>query len=644
MAKIRVLVADDDLALREALADTIAATPDIEVAGQSSDVDGTVRAAEELRPDVVLLDVRMPGGGGAKAASEIHARVPSAKLVVLSAYEDQGTVIEMLEAGAIAYLVKGSPELELVDAIRRAARGQRSMPGDLGATLMADLLREVRERRQTEGKLRQSQERFEAMLRAAPDAMVIVDSSGVIELVNTQTESLFGYAAQELLGQNVDVLLPERFRGGHLAHRASYMSDPKVRPMGAGLQLFGRRKDGTEFPVDISLSPLRTEDGIKAVAAVRDITERRQAEELQRKSEQRLSLLLDSAPDAMVVVDPDGLIQMVNLQTERLFGYRREDLLGRNVDELLPKRFAGNHHRHRARYLQQAKTRPMGAGLELFARRKDGTEFPVDISLSPLETDSGRLVVAAVRDVSERKHAETELARSLELAERQRLFAHLVRVQEEERLKIASDIHDDTIQAMTAAGLRLQQLRRHIHEERDVDLLTKLEEAVHESIVRLRRLMFDLRPPALDRAGLGPALRDLLDRLHEDTGLVYVLRNELTGGELQREVRTSLYRIAQEALANVRKHAHAKRVEVDIRLLEGGCLVRITDDGVGFPADDALERPGHLGMVAMRERARVAGGWWKAQPAEGGGTMVEFWVPLDAGPDPLLPARLGAES
>ncbi|WP_392897380.1 PAS domain S-box protein [Streptomyces sp. LN699] len=258
-----------------------------------------------------------------------------------------------------------------------------------------------------------TEEPFRALLEAAPDAMVIVDDAGMIRLVNAQTEALFGYPRHELLGRPIDMLVPERYRGHHPRHRLGYAASRQVRPMGAGLELYGLRRDGREFPVEISLSPLQTTDGLLISAAVRDVSERRAAEELFRA-------LLEAAPDAMVIVDDRGTIQLVNAQTEALFGHTRADLLGRPVEVLVPERFRGHHSDFRQGYFVNRQVRPMGAGLELYGLCRDGREFPVEISLSPLETPNGTLVSAAIRDVSDRKAAEEKLA---ELYEQQRHVA-----------------------------------------------------------------------------------------------------------------------------------------------------------------------------------------------------------------------------
>lgn len=251
-----------------------------------------------------------------------------------------------------------------------------------------------------EVSLRENETILHGLFEYAPDAIVVVNNEGIITRVNARAETMFGYSKAELQNQSLGLLLPERFRERHVAHRIRYMAEPRMRSMGADLELFARRKDGSEFPVDIMLSPLTTAEGI--IAVVRDISEQKRAEALFRG-------LLESAPDALVIVKPEGRIILVNSQAERLFGYTREELLGQTIEMLVPERFRANHAHHRLNYFADLCVRPMGAGLELYGLRRDGSEFPIEISLSPLKTAQEILVISAIRDVTERKRFEQAL-------------------------------------------------------------------------------------------------------------------------------------------------------------------------------------------------------------------------------------------
>lgn len=244
--------------------------------------------------------------------------------------------------------------------------------------------------------------RFRDLLESTPDAIVMVNATGRIVFVNSQAERVFGYERIELMGNPVELLLPERFRTAHNLRRSDFFASPHTRTMGAGLELYGIRKGGEEFPVEISLSPLATEEGTMVMSAIRDVTDRKRADRQFRG-------LLESAPDAMVIVGRDGIIALVNTQVERLFGYQRAELLGKPVELLVPVRFRDKHPGHRSHFFSHPRPRSMGEGLQLYGLRKDGSEFPVEISLGPIDTEDGLFIAGAIRDVTERQRHEREL-------------------------------------------------------------------------------------------------------------------------------------------------------------------------------------------------------------------------------------------
>ena len=280
--------------------------------------------------------------------------------------------------------------------------------------LVTAAIRDISVRKAAERHLAQMEGRYRGLLEAAPDAMVVVNQSGEIVLLNVQAENQFGYSRDELLGQKVKNIIPEGFAERLIADGTRSAAEALAQQIGTGIELIAKRKDGSEFPIEIMLSPLESAEGTLVTAAIRDISVRRAAERHLAQMEGRYRGLLEAAPDAMVVVNKSGEIVLLNVQAEKQFGYRRDELLGQQVKNIIPEGFAERLVADALRSTEDALAQQIGTGIELTARRKDRSEFPIEIMLSPLESAEGILVTAAVRDITARKKAEVQLLRNVE--------------------------------------------------------------------------------------------------------------------------------------------------------------------------------------------------------------------------------------
>jgi PAS domain S-box-containing protein len=461
-----------------------------------------------------------------------------------------------------------------------------------------------------------------SLLDATPDATLIVAGSGEIVFVNDHAGGLFGFDLEDLVGRVVDDLLPEALRAVHRAHRTRFRAEPTVRAMGAGLELWARRSDGTEFPVEISLSPLHLDDDVFVVAAVRDVTERVAGEDQLH----RVLRALDATDDGVFIFDAVTLgFSFVNDGAVRLVGYRRDELLTMTPLHLNPYTTESEYRR--------LVDELFADGSSSLVRRstllaKDGSEVPVEKTLHAATSgrDGRPSVITLARDITDRLAAEAQLRQSHD-ALRQ---AEGVLAVAGDRERIARDLHDTVIQRLFAEGLSLQSTIAGVGDpQRTRARLESAVDGLDETIKELRTAVFCLQGAASAPGGLRGRLLQVVTEATDGLGFEPRLQFDGPIETMDVHIADHLIPVLREALSNVAHHAQAGHVRVAVSVADDVTLT-VSDDGIGVPA----EVLGGRGLSNLAARARDLGGDFTISPQPSGGSLLTWQVPAHQSPPP----------
>jgi two-component system, LuxR family, sensor kinase FixL len=461
------------------------------------------------------------------------------------------------------------------------------------------LQREIGYRRRAE----EQHAKFAAIIESSNDAIISHHLEGTIVTWNKGAELIYGYTAEEAKGRSISMLVPpdaddELPRIAQAIRRGERLEH---------LELARVRKDGKQISVSVTISPIKDSAGrIVGVSRVaRDITQQKQMEQALRESEAKARAILDTAVDGIITIDQRGVIKSFNLAAERLFGFRAGEVIGKNVNLLMPEPYRGEHDRYMQNYLRTGVAKIIGIGREVVAQRKDGGTFPIDLSVSEVQLGDQRLFSGIIHDLTRRRMLEKEI---LEISDR-------------EKRRMGQDLHDGLGQLLTGMGFKSKSLENKLAKLGlpEAESAKQLAGLVTQAITESRAIARGLQPVSVEVTGLMSALEELATNLQQIFKIecTFVCPEQILLDDASMSMH--LYRIAQEAANNAVKHGKATSVIISLERRDAKLRLAVTDDGKGFVPESAM---GGMGLHIMRYRAAMIGGTVSIESRPERGTVV----------------------
>jgi PAS domain S-box-containing protein len=491
------------------------------------------------------------------------------------------------------------------------------------------LKQEITQRKETEKQLRESEERYQRLIETANDAIFIVDAdTGIILNANKRAGELLGIPPEEIIGMHQTQL---HSKEDEEYYRKIFL-DHVQRLDGVILgDVFVWHRNGYKIPVEISASVTNLSGKNIIQGIFRDITDRKRAEEAVRKSEEKYHNLIEHANDAIISINREGIIIGFNKKAEKMFGYPREEMLGKPSDLLILQQYRENQEKKILGKFAEA-----GTGLYMENKisegkglRKDGKEFNIEFSYYIVDIHGELIATAIIRDISERKEAEEKLLHNQE--QLRSLASQLTKVEEQERRNIASYLHDHLGQELFAMKLHLEQLKKPSPSNHTIKTLESAIERINQMMSDMRSMSYELSPPILYELGLEAALEWIVEEMRTLLAITITFNDDGQVKPLAETTIVLLFQAVRELLNNVTRHAKAQNVEVFVARDNGMVVIQVNDDGIGFEGsavDPSKEKTQGFGLYSIKERLKYIGGDLDIESARNRGARIRLQAPI----------------